>query len=70
MDITMISADTYYTIYKLKETQVFTISMRDLKYQIAKRTKPETNSRSIILEKYHNFLNIFSKKDSNTLLLY
>ena len=32
--------------------------------------KPETNPRSIVPEKYHDFLDVFSKKDSDMLFLY
>ena len=41
--------------------------MRDLEYQVKKKARPETDSKSIILEEYINFLDIFSKKDSDTL---
>lgn len=39
--------------------------MRDLEYQAKKKVRPETNPRSIITEKYYNFLDIFSKKNSD-----
>lgn len=44
--------------------------MRDLKYQAKKKVRSETNLNSIIQEKYHNHLNIFSKKDLSIFPLY
>ena len=41
--------------------------MRDLEYQAEKKVRPEINLKSIVLEKYYNLLDIFSKKDSDTL---
>lgn len=32
--------------------------------------RPKLNLKNIILGKYHNFLDIFSKKNSDTLFLY
>ena len=42
--------------------------MKDLEYQAEKEARPETNLRSVVLEEYHNLLDVFSKKNSNTLL--
>lgn len=38
----MIDVNTYYVTCKLKEAQVFTISMKNLEFQVAKKAKPET----------------------------
>lgn len=35
-----------------------------------KKIKVKTNSKNIILEKYHDFLAIFSKKVLNTIFVY
>ena len=66
----MIDVNTYRMAYKLKKAQVFAISMRDLEYQAEKKAKLETNPRSVVLEEYHNLLDVFSKKNSNTLSLH
>lgn len=66
----MIGIDDYCAACRLKEAQVFAISMKNLEYQVEKEARPETNPRSIVLEKYNNFLNIFSKKISDTFLSY
>ena len=41
--------------------------MRDLEFQAVKKAKPETNPKNVIPEKYHDFLDLFSKKNSDTL---
>ena len=41
--------------------------MKNLEYQAEKKAKPETNLKTIVLEEYYDFLDIFSKKDSDTL---
>ena len=63
----MIGADVYCAVCKLKGAQVLAISMRDLEYQVEKKVKPETNPRSVLSEEYHNLLDVFSEKDSDTL---
>lgn len=65
----MIGADTYRIACKLKKAQVFAVSIRDLKYQAEKEAKPKTDSKSIVQDKYHYLLDIFSKKNSDTLPL-
>ena len=65
--IMMIGADAYRAACKLKGAQVFAVSMRDLEYQAEKEAKPETNPRSVVPEEYHDLLDVFSKKDSDTL---
>lgn len=66
----MIGIDIYHVTCKLKGTYVFGVSMRDLKYQAEKKTKPEINPKSVISEEYHDFPNILFKKNSDTLPLY
>ncbi len=63
IDIAMIGANAYYAACCLKKAQVFAISMRDIQYQAKKEARAETNPKSVILQEYHDFLNIFSKKD-------
>ena len=67
IDIAMIGVDIYYTACRLKEAQVFAILMRDIQYQAEKEARAETNPTSVIPQKYHDFLDVFSKKDSDTL---
>lgn len=70
VNIAMIDANTYHAACYWKRAQVFAVSLKDLQYQIKKEAKAENNPKSIILEDYHNFLDIFSKKNSNILLSY
>ncbi len=67
IDIAIIGADAYYAACHLKESQVFAISLRDNQYQAEKEAKTETNPKSVVPQEYHDFLDVFSKKDSDTL---
>ena len=69
-DVVMIDADAYCLACQLKRAQVFAISIRVLKFSAEKEARPETNLKTVVLEKYHDFLDVFSKKDLNTLLSY
>ena len=62
--------DAYWTAYKLKRAQVFTISMKNLDYQVEKKTKPETISKTVVPEKYQDFLDVLSMKNLDTLFPY
>ncbi len=68
VDIAIIGVDAYCTACRLKRAQVFAVSMRDLEYQAEKEARPETNPRSVVPEEYHDLLDVFSKKNSDTLL--
>ena len=46
------------------------VSMSDIQYQVEKEVRAEINLRSVVSQEYYNFLNVFSKKDSDTLLLH
>lgn len=61
----MIGVNAYCVACKLKSAQVFVVSIKDWKYQTAKEAKPETDLRSIVLQEYHNLLDVFSQKDPN-----
>ena len=67
VDITMINTNTYQTAYKLKKARVFAIFMKNLEYQVEKEAKSKTNPKTIILEKYQDFLDVFSQKNSDIL---
>ena len=70
VDVVIIDTDAYYIVCILKNAQVFAISMRELEFQEAKKAKPESDPKRIVTEEYHNFLDVFSKKDSDTLLFH
>ena len=52
---------------KKRKAEIFAISMRDIKYQLNKVTKPLTNPKTVVSAEYHDFLNVFSKEASDTL---
>ena len=66
-DVAIIGADAYRLACQLKGAQVFAISMRDLEFQAEKEARPETNPKTVVPEEYHDLLDVFSKKDSDTL---
>ena len=68
IDIAMIGADAYRAACHLKGAQVFAVSMRDIQYQAEKEARAETDPKSVVPQEYHDFLDVFSKKDSDTLL--
>ena len=70
IDIAMIGADAYRTACRLKGAQVFALSMRDIQYQAEKEARAETDLKSVVPHKYHDFLDVFSKKDSDILSLH
>ncbi len=67
IDIAMIGADAYRVNCHLKRVQVFAVSMRDIQYQAEKEARAETDPKSVVPQEYHDFLDVFSKKNSDTL---
>ncbi len=67
VDVAMIGVDAYRATCRLRVARVFIISMKDLEYQAEKEARPKTDPRSIIPEEYHNLLDVFFKKNSDTL---
>lgn len=66
----MIKAVFYCTVCKLKRTQVFAISLRNLEYQAKKTATPKTNLKNVLSKRYYDLLDIFSKKNSDIPVLY
>ncbi len=69
IDIAMIGTNAYCAACCLKRVQVFAISMRDIQYQAEKEARFETDPKSVVPQEYHNFLDVFSKKNSDILPL-
>ncbi len=40
--------------------------MRDIQYQAEKEARAETDPQSVVPQEYHDFFDVFSKKDSDT----
>ena len=59
-----------HLVKKQKAVEIYLISMRDIKYQLNKGTKPLTNLKTVVPAKYHDFLDVFSKDVSDTLRPY
>ena len=70
IDIAIIGADTYCATCHLKRAQVFAISMRDIQYQVEKKAGAEIDPISVLPQEYHDFLDVFLKKNLDTLFPY
>ena len=70
IDIAMIDADAYHIACFLKKAQVFAILMKNIQYQTMKQVRTETDPRSVISQEYHDFFDVFLKKNLDTLFLY
>ena len=67
IDLAFIRGALFTYLVKQKDVEIFAISMRDIEYQLEKATKTSTDLKTVVLEEYHKFLNIFSKEVSDTL---
>ena len=70
IDIAMIGTDIYYTACHLEKIQVFALVVKNILYQAEKKARAKINPKNIVSKEYYNFLNIFSKKKSDTLFSY
>lgn len=68
--LAMIGAASFQYFTKQINAEIFAILMRNIKYQLNKTEKFITDSTTVVLKCYHNFLDIFSKKTSDRVLLY
>ena len=55
----MIDADADCIACHLKKAQMFTVSMKDIQYQVEKKVKVETDPKNVVTQEYHDFLDIF-----------
>ena len=67
IDLTFIGGAPFTYLTKQKDIENFAISIRDIKYLLEKATKTPTDPKTVILEEYHKFLDVFSKEASDTL---
>ena len=75
IEIAMIGAAGFYRHAKKIENEVFVTSLYEIERIIEEKTEgpydPEEDEiRQLIPTKYYIFLDVFSRKESNTLLLY
>lgn len=66
----MIGVALFAYLAKQKNMEIFAILMQNIEYQLNKDKKPLTNPATRVLKCYHKFLNVFSKKASNTMSAY
>ena len=72
IDLALIGGAPFMHLAKSKKqkAEIFAISMRDIEYQLNKRTKPLTDPKTVVPEEYHDFLDVFLKDISDTLRPY
>ena len=70
LDLAFIGRAPFMHLAKKQKAEVFVISMRDIKYQLNKTTKPLTDPKTVVPPEYHDFLDVFSKNVSDTLRPY
>ena len=67
IDLAFIGGALFTYPTKQKNIEIFAISMKDIKYQLKKATKTLIDPKTVVSEEYHKFLDVFSKKASDTL---
>ena len=67
IDFTFIEGVLFTYLAKQKDVKICAILMWDIKYQLKKATKTPTDSKTVVLKEYHEFLNVFLKEVLNTL---
>ena len=65
LELAMVGAAPFQYFTKQKGAEIFGISMRDLEYQLKKTEKPVTDPATVVPECYHEFLDVFSKEESD-----
>ena len=67
IEMAMIGAAAYRLLSRLKNVELFSISLKDIEYQLSKEDRPPTDPKTIVPPEYHEFLDVFSKAASDTL---
>ena len=82
LNLAFIGAAPFQYLIKQKDVEIFAVSiqdiknelnailMKDIEYQVNKTAKASTDPKIIVSEEYHEFLHVFSKEASDTLLPY
>ena len=68
LELAMVGAALFQYLTKQKGVKIFGISMWDLEYQLNRTEKPVTTSATMVPKCYHEFLDVFSKKESDKVL--
>ena len=67
IEMAMIGAAAYRLLSRQKNVELFSISLKDIEYQLSKEDRPPTDPKTIVPPEYHEFLDVFSKAASDTL---
>jgi hypothetical protein len=68
IEIHSIAIVSFNTLSRQKDVKIFVVFMKNLKIQLKKQDSSKIiDSKSIILSEYHDFLNVFSKENTNIL---
>ena len=67
LEMAMIGAAAYRLLSKQKDVELFSISLKDIEYQLNKEDRPPTDPKTVVPPDYHEFLDVFSKAASDTL---
>ena len=67
INLIFIGGAPFTYLAKQKDIEIFAISMRDIEYQLKKAIKTPMDPKTVVSEKYHEFLDVFSKEASDTL---
>ena len=70
LDLAFIGGAPFVHLAKKRKADIFAISMRDIKYQLNKTTKPPTDPKTVVPTKYHDLINMFTRDISDTLRPY
>ena len=65
LSICMIGAAPSTRLAKKKECKLFTVNMRDIEHSL--KPKPEVDPATVLPSEYHEFLDVFSKKEADKL---
>ena len=65
LDLALIDGALFMHLVKSRKqkAKITAISMQDIEYQLNKVTKPLTDLKTVVPATYHDFLNVFSKKN-------
>ena len=67
IEMAMIGAAAYRLLSRRKDVELFSISLKDIEYQLNKEDRPPTDPKTVVPPEYHEFLDVFSKAASDTL---
>lgn len=70
INIAMITTISFNLLIRQKNVDIFFVNLKNVNYKMTKRKKIVIDSKTMIFEKYHEFLNVFSKNETNKFSFY